>query len=113
MQYGLSKGYAKEMRRESTPAEKALWQMIRGHALGVHFRRQHPIGDYIADFICIKKKLVIEVDGKYHDNPVQQKYDDSRSNYLVSQGYDILRFTNEQVLFHPDEILDAISQFLK
>ena len=77
------------------PAEKKLWAYLRGDKLnGVNFRRQHAIGNYIVDFVSIKKKLVIELDGSQHLE--QEAYDIERTKYLESQGYKVIRFWNNQ-----------------
>jgi very-short-patch-repair endonuclease len=88
---------AGELRKELTPAEKKLWVYLRGDKLnGVNFRRQHAIGNYIVDFVSIKKKLIIELDGSQHLE--QAEYDVERSRYLESQGYKVVRFWNNDVL---------------
>ena len=69
--YGLLKDFARYNRHEMTESETVLWNALRKIRIGVRFRRQHPIGDYIADFICLPVKLVIEVDGEYHQEPEQ------------------------------------------
>src|SRR5512138_1979087 len=87
---------AGELRRESTTAERRLWAYLRGDKLnGVNFRRQHAIGNYIVDFVSIKKKLVIELDGSQHLEQVD--YDIERTKYLESQGYKVIRFWNNQI----------------
>lgn len=86
---------ARQLRKELTPAERKLWAALRGEQLGVSFRRQHAIGPYIVDFCCIKKKLVIEVDGSQHLEQVE--YDNARTAFLATQGYRVLRFWNSEV----------------
>jgi len=86
---------ARQLRKELTPAERKLWAALRGDQSGVSFRRQHAIGPYIADFCCIKKKLIIEVDGGQHLE--QAGYDNARTAFLEAQGYRVLRFWNNQV----------------
>ena len=76
--YGLLKEHAKTMRNKPTEAEAALWEMLRSKKLGTKFRRQHVIGDFIVDFICLSKQLVIEVDGAYHNEPQQKEADDMK-----------------------------------
>ena len=92
--YGLLKNNAKRMRRGQTEAESFLWSYIRANQLGVHFRRQHPIGDFIADFICIDQRLIIEVDGNIHNKPEQQEWDMLRTAFLESHDYRVVRFSN-------------------
>jgi very-short-patch-repair endonuclease len=92
-----AKGYdtARKLRKEPTPAEVKLWAHIRNNQLGINFRRQHAIGNYIPDFVCIKKKLVIELDGSQHLE--QEEYDKERTKYLESQGYKVIRFWSEEL----------------
>ena len=80
--YGLLKDFAKHNRREMTEGETVLWNALRQELKGHRFRRQHPIGDYIVDFICLSEKLVIEVDGGYHETPEQQYEDQLRTEFL-------------------------------
>ena len=89
-------------------AEVALWDLLRGKQLGEKFRRQHVIGDFIVDFVCLKKKLVIEIDGAYHFTPEQQEADKLRTKILEEIGYHEIRFTNEEVLFTPEKVIDTI-----
>ena len=110
--YQLLKVFAKENKRNSTEAERALWEMLRGHNLGVHFRRQHPIGCFIADFVCLKKKLIIEVDGGYHSEKEQQESDGERTKILEFQGYKVIRFTNEEVIGNTKEVLHIINKYI-
>lgn len=86
---------ARQLRKELTPAERKLWAALRGEQLGISFRRQHAIGPYIVEFCCIKKKLVIEVDGSQHLEQVE--YDNARTAFLATQGYRVLRFWNSEV----------------
>lgn len=106
--YTLLKTRQSQMKKESTEAERIMWQMLRGKQLGDKFRRQHIIGNYIADFVCLEKKLVIEIDGGYHSMPEQQAYDEERTRYLQTQGYTVLRFTNEAVVATPETVLNQI-----
>ncbi len=95
------------LRREPTPAEQKLWSILRGNKLnGVSFRRQHAIGNYIVDFVSIKKKLVIELDGSQHFE--QEEYDSERTRYLESQGYKVIRFWNNQVEKEIDGVIQVI-----
>ena len=80
--YGLLKQYVKENRRKETQAESILWKYLRMDQLGVHFRRQYIIGNYIADFACLAKRLIIEIDGGYHQLPTQQVSDAERTEWL-------------------------------
>jgi very-short-patch-repair endonuclease len=86
---------AADLRKNLTVPEKKLWEYLRAHrCLGFKFRRQHPIGRTIVDFVCLKNKLVVELDGSVHDNQIA--YDLRRDAWLRSQGYRVLRFTNEE-----------------
>ncbi len=98
LNYRALKDNAATNRKNMTPTEMALWQQIRGKQLGVKFLRQYIIVDYIVDFFCPSKQLVIEVDGKYHYAEDNKEFDNIRDNYLTQQGYKVLRFVNEQVL---------------
>ena len=90
---------SREMRKEMSAAELKLWSKIRGDRMcGLRFRRQHPIGIYIADFFCPRKNLVIEVDGDSHFGPEQQQWDKNRTQHFEDIGLREIRFTNEQVL---------------
>jgi very-short-patch-repair endonuclease len=102
---------AKRLRKNMTPAEKLLWQELKGNKInGRHFRRQHPIYRYIADFYCHKEKLVIEVDGHYHNNPEQRDYDKNRDATMVEYDIKVLRFTNEEILTRLDNVLERIKE---
>ena len=111
--YEQLKEHAEDMRKNPTEAESAMWEMLRGKNLDAKFRRQHIIGDYIVDFVCLDKQLVIELDGGYHNDPEQQELDRQRTNFLQSKGFSVLRFTNEEVLGNTDETLTVISNALK
>jgi len=100
---------AKRLRREQTSAEKLLWQELRAHRLhGLAFRRQVPIGPYIADFVCHAARLVVEVDGEAHRN--SSAYDRERDERLARKGYRTLRFANEDVLTRPERVLRRIRE---
>ena len=96
--YLLLKGFAKENRRYMTEPESALWKYLKGNALGHKFLRQHIIGDYIVDFFCRDRQLVIEVDGGYHSERTQHEDDAVRQQWLEEMGYKVIRFSNEDVL---------------
>ena len=103
---------ARELRQKQTPAEEVLWQLIRGRQLaGMKFRRQHQIGDYVADFYCHEQKLVVELDGDIHGKPAKAKADAKRQKYLESLGLTVLRFQNETVLNATDAALKKIADF--
>ena len=110
--YELLKDFAKKNRREMTESERVLWEALRKLNCGYHFRRQHPIGDYIADFVCLKRKLVIEVDGVYHSEPQQQQSDQWRTEFMESKGYTVLRFENEEISNNLHEVIMRIKEQL-
>jgi very-short-patch-repair endonuclease len=99
---------ARTLRKGPTDAERKIWQVLRSlKPLGVHFRRQAPIGTYIADFAWHEGKLVVEIDGGQHAQ-TQKAYDERRTSWLESQGYRVLRFWNNDVLRSPRGVGEAI-----
>ena len=111
MMYEVLKERAEKMRKNPTEAESALWNALKANGLGVKFRQQHIIEDFIVDFYCNEYKVTIEVDGKYHDTFTQKKSDDERTARLIELGYTELRFTNEEVLGDLDNVLKKIKTF--
>jgi very-short-patch-repair endonuclease len=109
--YPNTKHRAIELRKKPTPAEIKLWSRLRNDQLGVTFRRQHAIGNYIPDFCSPKAKLIIELDGSQHLE--QQEYDQARTEYLKSRGYRVLRFWNSDVIKDLDGVIRAIMQALE
>ncbi|SQA93011.1 leucine--tRNA ligase [Capnocytophaga ochracea] len=103
---------AKRMRKEPTDAEVTLWELLRDKKLGDKFRRQHLIDDFIVDFVCLSKNLVIEVDGGYHNDPTQKEYDEQRTLYLNEKGFKVIRFTNEEVIGNTEAVLTKIKDIL-
>lgn len=102
---------AKALRREMTEAEKQIWHRLRSRQTdGYRFRRQVPLGRFIADFVCHEAKLIVETDGGQHDPSSEEEA--RRSRFLESQGYRVLRFWNNEVLENPDGVLTAIAQDL-
>jgi very-short-patch-repair endonuclease len=98
---------AGELRKEPTPAERKLWSYLRGNKLnGVNFRSQHAIGNYISDFVSIKQKLIIELDGSQHLK--QENYDSERTRYFESLGYKVIRFWNNQIMNDIDGVIRAL-----
>ncbi|MDR1717386.1 MAG: valine--tRNA ligase [Prevotella sp.] len=110
--YNLLKEHAKDMRKFSTEAESALWEMLKKKQLGDKFRRQHVIENFIVDFVCLDKKIIIEVDGKYHNEPEIEAADKLRDEILNDLGYSVLRFTNEEVIAHTESVLSKIQDSL-
>ena len=102
--------FAHDLRSHMTHAEVCLWKyaLKARKVKGYQFRRQRPIGLYIADFICMPLKLIIEVDGSIHSMPEVKEHDTKRQAYLENLGYYVLRFTNEQVLKHMDEVIEVL-----
>jgi 2-C-methyl-D-erythritol 2,4-cyclodiphosphate synthase len=110
--YQLLLDKAREMRRNPTEAESVLWNFLSDNKMGAHFRRQHPVYGYIPDFISLKDKLIIEVDGGYHLEGEQPEVDAERTKYLNEEGFIVLRFTNEEVLCNIDNVLEEIESCL-
>jgi very-short-patch-repair endonuclease len=106
-----TKHHAVELRKEMTPAERKLWSRLRNDQLGVNFRRQHAIGQYIPDFCSPKAKLIIELDGSQHLE--QEDYDKERTKYLESQGYKVVRFWNKDVMNDIEGVILAIKHALE
>jgi leucyl-tRNA synthetase len=107
------KPYARENRKEQTDAEKLLWTNLRNRNISnCKFRRQHAIGSFIVDFVCIEKKLVIEVDGDYHLDEEQKKYDQSRTDFLKESGFTEIRFSNEEIQKNISASLQKIREYL-
>jgi len=101
---------ARALRRDVTDAERKLWYLLRSlRPLGMHFRRQAPVGIYIADFVWHAGKWVIELDGSQHAD-IRQAYDQKRTRWLASQGYRVLRFWNNDVLTSSRSVGEAIPE---
>jgi len=104
---------ARQLRREATTAESLLWELLRDRRLlGRKFRRQHPIGQFIADFFCDDARLIIEIDGAVHREPTQQERDRLREEILREHGFAMLRFTNEQIFDHTEQVLQEIAAYV-
>ena len=111
--YGLLKEFAKTNRTLQTEAESALWKWLRNDTLlGFKFRRQHIIGTYIADFACLSKKLIVEVDGLIHEHPDHKLSDGERTKWLNEQGFTVIRFTNERAIYDTKEVCSEILEKL-
>lgn len=111
--YQLLLEKAKKMRNNPTEAESLLWQYLRRNGLKEHFRQQHPICGYIPDFVCLRLRLIIEIDGGYHLEGEQQEQDKIRQDYLEKEGFSFLRFTNEEVLYDTDETIGIIKDTIE
>ena len=109
----LRKDFVVEHRSNPTEAEKVLWEIVKGRKMtGYKFRRQHIISNYIADFVCLSEKLIIEVDGLHHQLPENRISDDERTQDLNRLGFEVIRFSNEQVLGQPDKVINTIVKTL-
>lgn len=104
---------ANALRKEMTEAEQALWSKIRKRQiLGYKFRRQHPINQFIADFYCHEKRLVLEVDGGYHSEAFQAEHDEQRTYELEKLGIKVVRFGNEEIMMDMEGVIEKIREFL-
>ena len=116
MFYGADKNVFKKafmLRSKETKAEKLLWERLnKSQLLGIRFKRQHPVEHYVADFYCHKVKLVIELDGEYHNTPEQKIYDDNRTKVFEEFGLTVIRFSDADVLENLDEVVEIIKSRL-
>ena len=104
--------FARHLRRNESPAEKLLWQELRGRRLGGYkFRRQVPKDKYVVDFVCEEKRLIVEIDGLSHQDAGE--YDENRTHVLESMGYHVIRFANDDVYEDVAETVEAIWNWLK
>lgn len=111
--YNKLKAFVKELRlKRPTQAEMVLWSFLRNKQLGVKFRRQHIVGVFIADFCCIEAHLILELDGGYHQLPDQQIKDSERSAWLNANGFHVLRFSNEEVIYNTYEVINKIKKYI-
>jgi len=108
--YNLIAPHRKGLKDNLTEAENRLWQELRANRLGVKFRRQHVIGRFIGDFVCLPKKLIVEVDGKIHEQ--QKEADAARTAYLNEKGFRVIRFTNEEVMSNIKSVISQIKEAL-
>jgi leucyl-tRNA synthetase len=105
--------FAKQNRKEATAEEDIIWQEVRNRKIAdTKFRRQHPIAGYIPDFVCLEKKLIVEIDGDYHTEAEQIKFDKARESWLAEQGFTMIRFTNYEVNNSLNTVLKNIEQAL-
>ena len=101
---------AKELRKNMTPQERKLWQILRKNQFyGFEIRRQYPIDKYIVDFICRSKKIIIEIDGGQHNDEKYIKYDENRSKDLSKLGYKVIRFWNNDI----DKNIEGVYKILQ
>ena len=105
-----SRKYAKRLRQNPTSAEAIMWAHLKGKKLNGHrFRRQHPVGPYIADFACVAQKLIVEIDGATHSTAQEIAHDQQRTGFLTSKGWRVLRITNPDVYDNLEGVLEAIA----
>ncbi len=104
---------AQENRDNPTETEAILWEQLKSKKLDYKFRRQHLINDFIVDFVSLSKKLIIEVDGGYHNNEPQIQLDNERTEILEKEGFKVIRFTNEEVINDLEKVLKSISSHLE
>ena len=95
-------------RKQNTDAEKAIWNKLRNKQTGYSFRRQHQLGNYIVDFICLSKKLIIEIDGGQHNDIEGKIRDEKRTKFLSDNGFTVLRFWNNDVLLNMEGVYSVI-----
>ena len=106
--YHLLKEFARENRKNPTLAEQVLWENLRAGQIGLKVIRQHIVGDHIVDLLLPDINLVIEVDGSYHAERQQKEDDERRERELNRMNYNVVRFTNEEVLHDIDNVIDKI-----
>ncbi|GAB4092427.1 endonuclease domain-containing protein [Flaviaesturariibacter terrae] len=112
--YGYLKKLAEEMRAVPTHAEMLLWNCVRGKKLDGHkFRRQHIIGRYIADIVCLRKRLLIEIDGLVHQLPDNIQSDKERQEALEAMGFTVIRFSNKEVETRLEQVLIRLRETLR
>ena len=112
--YPQLKEYALQHRNQPTKAEEVIWELVKTKQLeGFKFRRQHIIGQYITDLVCLDRRLVIEIDGLIHQLPENKEADESRTDWLQKNGFKVIRFTNDKVIKNIDEVKETIIRELK
>jgi very-short-patch-repair endonuclease len=98
---------SRNLRKRQTDAENLLWRHLRKKQLeGLKFRRQHPIGKFVVDFVCLERQLILEIDGGQH--AIEPEKDNERDHWLISEGYKILRFWNNEVLENLPGVLEVV-----
>ena len=112
-EYDLLKSNANVGRRHPTQAESVFWERVRNKRLGQRFRRQHIIGEYIADFVCLPLRLIVEIDGPYHADGEARAHDEHRTQYLTRLGYKVIRFTNDQVICNTDQVISTLQTIMQ
>ena len=108
----VNKTRARQMRKKPVSTEKLFWSMVRNRQLGGYkFKRQYAIGPYIADFVCLEHKLIVELDGPFHAS--RKAYDEARDDFLRAQGYRVIRFTNRDLAWDWATVLMTIKHELE
>ena len=105
--------FARKLCKEQTPQESKFWSIVRNHKFyGLEFRRQYPMGDYIVDFICREKKIIIELDGGQHNEPDNIEKDNIRTEFIESNGYKVIRFWNNDILSNIEGVYQKLDEIL-
>ncbi|HXF49624.1 MAG TPA: DUF559 domain-containing protein [Verrucomicrobiae bacterium] len=104
---------ARQLRRQMTAVEKLLWGRLRSNRIGAHFRRQVPFGPYVVDFLCVKAKLFVELDGGQHFQKKEKTEDRKRDAFFGKYGFTVLRFSGHEFLTNLQGVLDKISDHIK
>ncbi|HBI17193.1 MAG TPA: DNA-cytosine methyltransferase [Candidatus Moranbacteria bacterium] len=103
----------RDLRKNSTPQEIILWSKLRNRKFNkLKFKRQYPIGKYIIDFICLDKKLIIELDGWQHKEENNENYDQTRTDFLENNGFKVIRFWNNEINNNLEGVFLRIDEFL-
>lgn len=106
---GSASAFARELRSRSTDGERLLWSRLRAHRLfGLKFRRQQPIGRYTVDFVCMDRRVIVELDGGQHAD--ETAYDSARDAWLREQGFIVMRFWNTDVMTNADSVLELVAR---
>ncbi len=109
----MTTSLARKLRATPTPAEVRLWRLLYSlRTGGFHFRKQHQLGNYVVDFVCIRAGMIIEVDGETHGDAAAIERDAVRDDYLRGRGFNVLRFTNHDVMSNGDGVMTVISAAL-
>jgi very-short-patch-repair endonuclease len=109
LSFGMANERARALRKSMSDAESKLWQELRLRQVdAVRFRRQHPIGRYIVDFVCLEKRLIVEVDGEQHTQGAHVAHDERRDRWLSAEGYRVMRFQTVEVYQNLDGVVETI-----
>ncbi len=105
---------SRKLRNNQTPQEKILWNILRNRNFcNLKFKRQYPIGKYIVDFICLEKRIIIEVDGGQHNTPEEIEYDNNRSKYLNERKFKVIRFWNNDIDNNIEGVYETLDKYIK